>query len=242
MDLDVRNQRQLAHATLNTRRDFDPTAKLDQKRVRQQLAVKRQRTTDAKTLLDIRKRESSVVQEQLELGLRHDASLKLLQKVPEEVHVTQFTETQEETIVAGGSPRSPRSPRMCQKPQKQCKTQTSQKPASPGPDARPPKSPTRRPRYVPDMSISVKPSLAKSKYLDATLNQLKLQNEQLQRVQTNREETQRKLELLVEETNMGPDDIEAMMERTRRAVAEIDTRTTKNAERGGRINFKVFHQ
>ena len=46
-----------------------------------------------KTLLDIRKREQSVVQEQLEMGIQHDASLKMLQKIPEEIHITQFTET-----------------------------------------------------------------------------------------------------------------------------------------------------
>ena len=41
---------------------------------------------------------------------------------------------------------------------------------------------------------------------------------------------------------MGPDDIEAMMERTRRAVEKINARTTKNAEHGGKINFQVFRQ
>ena len=45
------------------RPDFDPTAQLDQKRIKQQLMVKQQRTTDVNTLLDIRKRESSVVQQ-----------------------------------------------------------------------------------------------------------------------------------------------------------------------------------
>lgn len=143
------------------KQDFDPTAQLDQKRIKQQLAIKQQRTTDAKTLLDIRKRESSVVQEQLEMGIQHDASLKMLQKIPEEAHITQFTETQEETILAN---KSPQSPRTCQKQQKSPTNAASRT------CARTQKSPARRPRYVPDMSITVKPGLAKSRYLDATLN------------------------------------------------------------------------
>lgn len=117
------------------------------------------------------------------MGIQHDASLKLLQKIPEEMHITQFTETQEETILANKSP----SPRAEQK-QKHPPLTISQT------CKRTLKSPTRRPRYVPDMSITINPRLAKSKYLDATANQLKMQDEQLKRITTNREETQRKLE------------------------------------------------
>ncbi|CAL6025145.1 Conserved_hypothetical protein [Hexamita inflata] len=223
----LRTQSVLAKALIQ---NFKPS-KFDIEKEENKQVKKQQRMQDIQTLIEVRKKEDNAVMKQIHDGQEKDTLKQSLELIR--------SRTQISTQISNCSPQplEPYDP--------------STNKSSPDSVIHSPQSPKHpyipKPRAESPMKVArnCKSELrpVKSKYMNQTTQQQKLILNKQTICEQNRNQTKKRLQELVEETNMTEEQIQQMAERTRKRLEEMDSKINANIEKSYEpVNFSVLRK